>query len=190
MSIRLIILGLLMECNRHPYDIRQTIKIRNWHMTFRIKDGSLYYAFEQLKADGLIEVAETIPVQGEHRPDKIVYRITDDGKEALQELIYKQIEQDFFPQHPIFAALPFVRHADAELAVPKLEKRLQACLERIERLELVLSVKGDRLPYGSVRMIEGVRRFSETERDWLTDLLADAREKRLSGRGNIPEEYR
>ncbi|MFB9277917.1 PadR family transcriptional regulator [Cohnella cellulosilytica] len=175
MSIRLIILGLLMENNRHPYEIRQTIKARNWHMTFRIRDGSLYYAVDQMREDGLIEVAETIPVQGDNRPDKIVYRITDKGKDALRQMVHEEFDKDFYPQHPIFAPLVFARHADNAEMETLIAKRLTGCQDRIDRINGVLELKGGWLPHGSKRMIEGVLRFSEAERDWLAVILEDAR---------------
>jgi len=187
MSVRLIILGLLAEGNRHPYDIRQTIKNRNWHLTFRIKDGSLYYAVDQMRGEGLIEVAETIPVQGERRPDKVVYRITDKGKEALRETIYGELAKDFYPRHPIFAALPFIRHADPDKIVPILRERIEACRERIEHLNRVLEIKSDRIPFGSVRLIEAIARLNEMERDWLGELVLDAKEGRLAGKGSMPD---
>ena len=63
MSMRLLILGLLMERERHPYEIRQTIKFRNWNESFNLRDGSLYlYAVDQLRQDGLIEASEVVPI--------------------------------------------------------------------------------------------------------------------------------
>jgi len=186
MSIRLIILGLLMENDRHPYEIRQTIKARNWHHAFRIRDGSLYYAVDQMRGDGLIEVAEAIPVQGDNRPDKLVYRITDKGKAAFQEMIYEQLGKDVYPEHPMFAPLAFARHADNQKMETLIAERLNACLERIELLNGVLQMKADWLPHGAVRMIQGLLRFSETERDWLSDVLEDAKAGTLTGMGKRP----
>ncbi|TVX98789.1 PadR family transcriptional regulator [Cohnella terricola] len=189
MSIRLIILGLLTECNRHPYEIRQAVKARNWHMTFRIKDGSLYYAVDQMREEGLIEVAETIHVQGDNRPDKLVYRITEKGRSALLDLIYGELGQEFYPQHPMFASLPFVRYADNRLMEPIIAKRLEACEERIKHVSRVLEIKGEWLPRGAVRMIQGMLRFSETERDWLRELLEDARTGMLTDNGDVPDQH-
>ncbi len=187
MSMKLLILGLLMECNRHPYEIRQTIKARNWHHTFKLRDGSLYYAVDQLREEGMIEAAEVISVQGDNRPDKTIYRITDQGKSALMELLYSRMGQDFYPQHPLFMALPFARHADNARMEQIIEKQLKACEDRIQHIQLVLDVKGEWLPRGTVRMIQGIKRFSETERDWLKDLLEDAKSGELNARGDIPD---
>ncbi|QMV40837.1 PadR family transcriptional regulator [Cohnella cholangitidis] len=188
MSMKLLILGLLRECNRHPYEIRQTIKARNWHHTFKIRDGSLYYAVDQLRDEGMIEVAEAVSLQGDNRPDKMIYRITEQGEAALLEMLYAEMGKDFYPQHPIFVSLPFAKHADDGLMEPLIAKRLNACLERIKHLRFVLELKGEWLPRGSSRMIQGVLRFSETERDWLRELLEDARSGKLTDPGNIPDQ--
>ncbi|MFC5405555.1 PadR family transcriptional regulator [Cohnella soli] len=180
MSIKLLVLGLLMEKELHPYEIRQTIKGRNWDQTFRVKDGSLYYAVDQLRQDGYIEVSETIPVPGDNRPDKTVYRITESGKAQLHDMLYAQMGQSFYPQHPLFMTLPFVRHLDLERVEDLVLKQLEACQNRIDRIEGVLDEKKTRLPRGSIFMIEGILRFNKTEKDWLEDMLVEARNARLA----------
>jgi DNA-binding PadR family transcriptional regulator len=145
----------------------------------------LYYAVDQLRDEGLIAVAETIQIQGDNRPDKVIYRITEQGKGALLELLYGQMKQDFYPQHPLFVTLPFARHADNALMKPLIEKQLEACLERITHIRFVLELKGEWLPRGAVRMIEGILRFSETEREWLQELLEDATTGQLTDCGGI-----
>lgn len=180
--MKLLILGLLMEKDRHPYEIRQTIKGRNWHISFNVKDGSLYYAVDQLRHDGLIEAAEIIPVPGESRPDKTVYRITEQGRNEFMDLLTNQMERPSYPQHPMFVTMPFILHADPERVEDDIAKHLEACACRIERLRTVLAVKQDMLPRGSVHLIEGMIAFSETERRWLENVLADSKSGELYAR--------
>ncbi|RAP75087.1 PadR family transcriptional regulator [Paenibacillus montanisoli] len=179
MSMRLLILGLLMEHERHPYEIRQTIKDRNWNECFKLRDGSLYYAVDQLREDGLIEAAEVVSVPGENRPDKTIYRITDAGRNAFQELLVAQFKQVSYPQHPMFLTMPFVRHGDPKTVENMILKQLGACEHRIERMHAVLELKGSFLPRGSALMIQGFILFSETEKEWLTTLLEEARSGKL-----------
>lgn len=174
MSVKLLILGLLMERDRHPYEIRQTIKDRNWHVTFRVRDGSLYYAVDQLRDDGLIEASEIVPVPGENRPDKTIYRITDKGKNEFLGMLYGQMEETQFPYHPLFPSLPFVRHGDPEKVAESTSRQIAACEARIERMKAVIQLKEEVLPKGSLHLLRGILRFSEAERDWLNDVLADA----------------
>ncbi len=180
MSMKLFILGLLMVKDQHPYEIRQTIQQRNWNISFKLRDGSLYYAVDQLRNDGWIEAVEVIPVPGDSRPDKTVYRITELGKSEFMALMVGQMKQHSYPQHPMFAALPFIRHADAQVVVDHIEKHLEACACKIEHLENILDIKGSMLPLGSRYLIEGMKRFSMAERSWLEDMLKDARSGNLT----------
>jgi DNA-binding PadR family transcriptional regulator len=187
MSIKLLILGLLMECNRHPYEIRQTIKERNWHHTFRLRDGSLYYAIDQMRNDGLIEATEVIPVAGNNRPDKKVYGITDKGRSVFLQMLYDQMQQVVYPQHPMFMALPFVRHADNLRLEEIVTRQLAACSTSISKIEGLLKLKSDWLPRGSVRMIQGILRLRIAEREWLIELLEDAISGELTDPGREPK---
>ncbi|WP_028611433.1 PadR family transcriptional regulator [Paenibacillus harenae] len=180
MSMKLLILGLLMESDRHPYEIRQTIKERNWHTAFKIRDGSLYYAVDQLREKGLIEAAEIIHAQGDNRPDKTIYRITEKGNSAFLDLLYKQFEQTAYPYHPLFPGLPFVRRGETEKVCELLEKQLADSETRITKLGAVLQLKQSFLPLGAIHLIKGIIRFSEAERDWIKDVLIDARSGNLA----------
>lgn len=174
MMIKLLVLGLLLEKDRHPYDIRQTIASRNWHMTFKVKDGSLYYAVDQMRERGLIEAAEIIPVPGDNRPDKTIYRITEEGKQAFLDLLHKQMGQTAFPQHPIFAAMPFMMRGDRELTRNNLAKQYEACKMRMEMLKEVAARKEGALPRGAVLLIRGILKFSEAEKEWLEEVMLEA----------------
>ncbi|WP_219835619.1 PadR family transcriptional regulator [Paenibacillus sp. R14(2021)] len=174
MSMRLLILGLLMEREQHPYEIRQTIKLRNWNESFRLRDGSLYYAVDQLRQDGFIEAVEVI--QGpDHRPDKTIYRITDSGREAFVGLLHEQFKLTSYPQNPLFLAMPFVRHGDREQVEALLVKQLADCEARVARMKAIMELKGHLIPRGSSLMIEGFIQFGETEIDWIKKVIEEAR---------------
>jgi DNA-binding PadR family transcriptional regulator len=179
MSIRLLILGLLMERDMHPYEIRQTIKQRNWSESFKLRDGSLYYAVDQMREDGQIEAVEVVAIQGNNRPDKTIYRITTHGREAFLKLLDEQFKQTSYPQHPLFLAMPFVRHGDPAKIEELILEQLDVCETRIARMQAVLELKGDFLPRGSYLMIQGFMQFGETEKMWLMSLLAEARSGKL-----------
>ncbi|MCD1259342.1 PadR family transcriptional regulator [Paenibacillus athensensis] len=175
MSMRLLILGLLMEREQHPYEMRQTIKNRNWNECFKLRDGSLYYAVDQLREEQLIEVSEVVAVPGEKRPDKTIYRITPAGKAAFLELMYRQMDQSSYPQQPFFLTLPFIRHSEPEKVKALIAEQLEACRQRVERTKALLELKKAFLPRGSAMMIEGFVHFGEAEAAWLAQLLEEAR---------------
>jgi DNA-binding PadR family transcriptional regulator len=89
MSVKLVILRLLMERDMHPYEVQQLVKERQMKHYIKLASGSLYYAFEQLEKQGFVEVTDV--VRDTNRPDKTVYRITEDGKEEFQRLLLDQM---------------------------------------------------------------------------------------------------
>jgi Predicted transcriptional regulators len=186
MSMKLMVLGMLTEKPRHPYDIRQTMKKRNWNASFRLQDGSLYYAVDQLRESGLIEAVEEASNEGETRHDRTVYRITEAGRAELLELMYPQLEKTAYPQHPMMMAMPFLRHADQERVAQIARNQLEACRKRIGRLEEALELRRAIMPHSSARMIEGMIGYGRAEEKWLSDVLADALEGRFAERR--PEE--
>lgn len=175
MSMKLMILGLLMEQDRHPYDMRQAIKQRNWDHAFKLRDGSLYYAIDQLRENGWIEATEIVPVPGEHRPDKTIYRITDAGRERFLELFYEQLGQMAYPQHPMMMAMPFLRHGDQERISEIAAKQLEVCRNRIAKLESGLNDRGKIMPNSSRRMIRGMLLYARAEEEWLEEMISEAK---------------
>ena len=89
MSMKLVILGLLMEANRHTYEIRQTMKERGMNNYMKLQDGSLYYAMDQLHKDGLVEAMKSCGIRID--PEKTIYQITAAGKRKFQELLVSTI---------------------------------------------------------------------------------------------------
>ncbi|UUZ84095.1 PadR family transcriptional regulator [Paenibacillus sp. P26] len=78
MSMKLVILGLLMEGDSHPYEPRHKMKERFMLHYIKMQEGSLYYAIDTLCKDGYVDAVETVKDSG--RPDRTVYRITDSGR--------------------------------------------------------------------------------------------------------------
>lgn len=52
MSMKLVILGLLLEGDKHPYEVQHIMKERQMDCYIKYAKGSLYYAFEQLEKQG------------------------------------------------------------------------------------------------------------------------------------------
>ncbi|ANF94979.1 PadR family transcriptional regulator [Paenibacillus bovis] len=108
MSLQIYILGSLWHEERHPYDIKKRI-LENTSNTVSITDGNLYYNFDALHKKGYLDKVET--VQSEGHPDKSNYAITESGREALKDMIYKSFKN---PKdiRSLLAPLFFVRLVD------------------------------------------------------------------------------
>lgn len=88
MSVQIFILSKLMEQNTYPYQLkRQLSEPIPFDKMSGLTESKLYYHFDSLKKKGLIEVTQTI--REENRPDKQIFAITDQGKDALPSMIYK-----------------------------------------------------------------------------------------------------
>ncbi|MHB1501446.1 MAG: PadR family transcriptional regulator [Candidatus Dormibacteria bacterium] len=81
----LAVLGILHEGERHPYDIARQIKLRHQEEPPGHTDRSLYHAVEKLSGQGLIEAVET--VRDGRRPERTVYRITEEGSEEFRHTL-------------------------------------------------------------------------------------------------------
>ena len=86
--LELAVLGLLHETPMHGYELRK--RLNALLGAFRAFGyGSLYPCLKELLAQGMIaeeEAPPATPMPLSGRRSKIVYRLTADGKERLQEL--------------------------------------------------------------------------------------------------------
>jgi DNA-binding PadR family transcriptional regulator len=177
MSMKLVILGLLMEANRHTYEIRQTMKERGMNNYMKLQDGSLYYAMDQLHKDGHVEALEV--VRDTNRPEKTIYQITEAGKQKFLELLSHQLHEEIKHYHPLYVALPFTVHGDQAKIAGILEHKI---LEQKMIMNLMKSLYNEHLnivPRVVLHMMVGSYKRAFTELKWLEELQQDARDGRL-----------
>ncbi|MDD9271379.1 PadR family transcriptional regulator [Paenibacillus sp. GCM10023248] len=185
MSMKLVILGLLMEANRHTYDIRQTMKERGMNNYMKLQDGSLYYAMDQLRKDGHVEALEV--VRDTNRPEKTVFRITEAGKVKFQELLIEQLHEDFKHYHPLYVALPFTVHGDQAKIADILENKIMAQRMLMNKMRSLYEEHRSIVPRVILQMMIGTYKRAFSEMKWLEQLQKDAREGRLQERNAPPE---
>ena len=121
--LELAVLGLLHESPMHGYELRK--RLNTLLGTFRaFSYGSLYPALKELLAAGWIseDGTSTQPTGLGGRRSKIVYKLTADGKERLQELLAEggpsAWEDETFGVHFAFFA-----QTDADVRLRILEGR-------------------------------------------------------------------
>ncbi|WP_078549561.1 PadR family transcriptional regulator [Litchfieldia alkalitelluris] len=120
MSLALFILGSLADENSHPYKLKKilldTIPIN------KISEGKFYYNFEALQKKGLIEPVETI--QKENRPNKTLYRITEDGRQFLEQEIYNSFKK-VSKIEDVYISIYLLKYIDPVKAVFLLEDAIK-----------------------------------------------------------------
>ncbi|MHB8620330.1 MAG: PadR family transcriptional regulator [Chloroflexota bacterium] len=175
----LMVLALLSEQPRHPYDLQRLIRER--HKDFADgKPRSLYHAVDHLAGKGFIELVETSR-EGK-RPERTIYRMTDDGREEFTQRLADLLET---PQaeHPVFeAAISFLAYLPPERALDVLSARLVGLESGAAALEACL--RGLRvqlhLPRLFILEVEYSRVLCQAELEWVRSLIEDIRSGRLA----------
>ncbi len=174
--LELAVLGLLHETPMHGYELRK--RLNSVLGAFRaFSYGSLYPCLKDLLRQGLI--AEDVqpgaakPLSG--RKSKIVYRLTAEGKERLQDLLGQAgpaaWDDDGFGVHFAFFGLT---QADIRLRI--LEGRRSRLEERLDSVRAAMSRTRERLDRYTLELQQHGLESVEREVRWLNELIASERE--------------
>ena len=171
--LELAVLGLLHESPMHGYELRK--RLNTLLGTFRaFSYGSLYPCLRDLESRGWIaEDAQDASGLGGRR-SKIVYKLTADGKEKLQELLAESgpasWEDETFGVHFAFFA-----QTDAEVRLRILEGRRSRLEERLEGVRTAMRRGRERLDSYTLELQEHGLESVEREVRWLNELIASER---------------
>lgn len=132
MAIQIFILCKLIEGNNYPYKIKKQLSEPIPFDKFGgLTESKLYYHFDSLVKQGLIETVEVI--KEEHRPDKHVFGITAKGREELPKKIYKLLENAVSISDMV-VGLANIKHVDRDKVVEILENNLKNFIARREHI--------------------------------------------------------
>jgi len=189
--LELAVLGLLHETPMHGYELRK--RLNSVLGAFRAFGyGSLYPCLKNLTVRGLI-AEDAVPDAAKSlagRRSKIVYRLTAEGKEYLQDLLTQtgpaSWEDDGFGVRFAFFGLTT---ADVRLRI--LEGRRSRLEERVESVRAGLSRTRERVDSYTLELQRHGLESVEREVRWLNELIAserraDAESAREHG-GNTPD---
>ena len=180
----LAVLGVLHESPMHGYELRK--RLNALLGTFRaFSYGSLYPCLKELLGQGLIaedapggELAK--PLAG--RRSKIVYRLTAEGKERLQQLLAESgpaaWEDDGFG-----VRFAFFAQTRADIRMRILEGRRTRLEERLDGVRAAMARTAERLDSYTLELHRHGLESVEREVRWLNELIASERQ---SGGGSPP----
>jgi len=95
--VRHAILGLLHQKPRHGYDIRSAFEAMvGGAAVWDLKPAQVYTTLQRLERDGLVEPAETEQIAG---PERVVFRLTDSGRSALDAWFSSGVHSDHVRDH-------------------------------------------------------------------------------------------
>lgn len=180
--LELAVLGLLHQSPLHGYELRQRLKATLG--TFRaFSYGSLYPTLRRMKEAGYLThdepdaeiVAGAPPLTGKR--GKVVYKLTAEGKEKLQELLAEAgpsaWEDETFGVH-----FSLFSQTDPEVRVRILEGRRSRLEERREGVRASLARTRARVDIYTLQLQEHGLESVDREVRWLTELIETERQNR------------
>lgn len=172
--VALTALALLSEQPSHPYEIQR--QIRGRHKDFAAgKTRALYHAIDELVAEGLVEPMETI--RDGRRPERTVFRITDDGRDELVDWLTDLLEHPV-PEYSIFnIAVGFMAYLPQDRAEEALRSRSLGLRAEIASLHEAMRVLREeaRLPRIVLLEIEHSIAMRTAELRWVGTLMGEMR---------------
>ena len=177
-ELELAVLGLLHESPMHGYELRKRLNtVLGMFRAFSY--GSLYPCLKQLLANGLItedrpEEPANVPLALQSRRSKIVYKLTAEGKERLQQLLTEAgpaaWEDEGFGVHFAFFA-----HTRADVRLRILEGRRSRLEERLDAVRATLARTRERVDSYTLELQNHGLESVEREVRWLNELIGRER---------------
>jgi DNA-binding PadR family transcriptional regulator len=174
----LIVLWQLFEGPKHVYGIQKQLKEQGKDRVVNVRArASLYQTLERLVRLGMVEVQETVRREG--YPDRIVYAITDAGREAAREWLREMLRTTGSEYPEFIAAVSILFGLAPEDARAQLEHRADSLAA--ELVEAEAQLKGNPgLPRLFLLEEEYRQTVLQAELSWLRGVIADLKKERLT----------
>ncbi len=163
----LLLLGLLRQAPKHGYEIK--VKVREILSLFAgVELKSIYYPLKILAKKGYL--TKQVAKSG-RRPERLVYCLTDKGKERFELLLSKNLLNFKRPQFTLDLSLYFLSYLPADLA----RRRLAARLNILNKISSgIIKLLDSKALKGSVphsQILEHNLCLLQAESTFLTNLL-------------------
>jgi DNA-binding PadR family transcriptional regulator len=177
-TLGLIVLWELFEEPKHVYGIQKLLEQQGKDRVVNVRSrASLYQTLERLVRLGLVEVHETVRSEG--YPDRIVYAITDAGREAAQEWLREMLRTAGVDYPEFIAAVSILFGLAPDDARAQLELRAETLAAELADTE-ALFADNPELPRLFLLEEEYRRTLLQAELSWLRGVIADLRDGRLT----------
>lgn len=174
--LEMAVLGLLQDSPLHGYELRK--RLNSLLGSFRaFSYGTLYPCLKALLRGGFIaEDTGDLDAAGAGKRSRIVYKLTAEGKEHLQDLLAESgpsaWEDEGFGVH--FA---FFGRTDAATRLRILEGRRSRLEERLDGFRTALARTRERLDGYTLELQRHGLESVEREVRWLSELIDDERRR-------------
>ncbi|HET7530294.1 MAG TPA: PadR family transcriptional regulator [Mycobacteriales bacterium] len=169
--LELAVLGLLHESPLHGYELRKRVNALLGPLR-AISYGSLYPCLKEMLAAGLLATDETAVDLG--RRSRIVYKLTAEGKERLQEQLAEG-GPSAWEDESFGVRFAFFAQTDADVRLKILEGRRSRLEERREKVTGALGRTREKLDRYTLELQQHGLESVEREVRWLNELIATER---------------
>ena len=171
--LELAVLGLLHTSPLHGYELRK--RLNTLLGPFRaISYGSLYPCLKDMLASGLIAADDAASESGPGRRSRIVYKLTAEGKERLQEQLAEG-GPSAWDDESFGVRFAFFAQTDADVRLKILEGRRSRLEERREKVTTGLGRAREKLDRYTLELQQHGLESVDREVRWLNELIATER---------------
>lgn len=178
-GLGLAVLWQLTSEPMHVYRMQKLFEAQGKARVVNVRSrASLYQTLERLQRHGLVEVAETTRVEG--YPDRVVYAITETGREVAREWLREMLHSTEGEYPEFIVAVSILFGLPPEEAQAELELRAEKLAAALADTESEFSRAPAELPRLFLLEAEYRKAMLEAELTWVRSVIADLREGRLT----------
>jgi DNA-binding PadR family transcriptional regulator len=178
-ALGLVVLWQLFEEPMHVYRMQKLFEAYGKNRVVNVRSrASLYQTIERLVRHGLVEVHETVRTEG--HPDRIVYAITDAGREAAREWLREMLSTTSAEFPEFITAVSMLFGLSPGEARARLELRAERLAAQLAAAESELDGAPEGLPRLFLLEEEYRRAVLTAELSWVRGVIDDLREGRLT----------
>jgi DNA-binding PadR family transcriptional regulator len=170
--LELAVLGLLHESPLHGYELRKRVNTLLGPLR-AISYGSLYPCLKEMLADGLLAADDAVSESGAGRRSRIVYKLTAEGKERLQDQLAEG-GPSAWDDESFGVRFAFFAQTDADVRLRILEGRRSRLEERREKVSALARTR-DKLDRYTLELQQHGLESVDREVRWLGELIATER---------------
>jgi DNA-binding PadR family transcriptional regulator len=177
-ALGLLILWQLFAGPNHAYGLQKLFTSQGKDRVVNLRSrANMQAAIKRLQRLGLVEVHET--VRGEGYPDRIVYAITDSGRDAARVWLREMLAESGGEYPDFVAAISILFGLEPGDARTQLEHRAAQLAEALEDTETQLRADPD-LPRLFLLEEEYRKAILTAQLSWLEDVIDDLKTGRLA----------
>ena len=144
-SLGLMVLWQLFQQPMHVYKMQKQFEATGKDRVVNVRSrATMYQTLERLQRHGLVEVAETVRVEG--YPDRVVYAITEAGRAVAREWLRQMLRMTGNDYPEFLAALSILFGLPPDEARAELELRVQRLSDELAGTQAELSAFPPGLP--------------------------------------------